>query len=95
MFELTEELCDGLPAYRRMGSGSEMWMEFNASLSKWMVRQGVSRGTNKGYAHCSVAGGSRLPQDCTPGTWQVWSNNLFDSQAAVTVVLLSPLPRQI
>ena len=92
VFELTEELCDGLPAYKRIGTRNEMWLEYNADLFKWKVRQTASRGTAKGHASCSVVSAC-LPQDCPEGMWQVWSDSQFDVQTGVSVVCLSPIPR--
>ncbi len=94
IYELTEEMCDGLPTYKRIGSRNEMWMEFNSSLSKWMVRQAASRGSNKAYAYCPTRG-TCLPHECPIGTWQIWSNNVFECQSSVVVALISPLPRHI
>lgn len=47
VFDPTTDMSGGWPAYR-IRSGEDWWMEYDAVLSRWWIRQSTCRGTNKG-----------------------------------------------
>ena len=93
IFEPTDEMCDGLPVYRKKGN-ADIWLEFNTSVMDWFVRPTSSRGTSKGWAYVKLES-LCLPQDISTGRWHVWTGERFELQAAASIACLSPVPAHI
>ncbi len=91
MYEPTNEICNGLPAYRKKGD-AEIWMECipDASEFKWYIKPVANRGPSNitSFAYCAVASEAPgLPQDCIRGGWKVGAVSEFEVQVAVQAVL--------
>ncbi len=92
VYELTNQMCGGLPVFQKKGSGG-LWLEFLRTELRWSVVRTAERGTTTSYAFTSTGAGMCLPQDCPSGKWQVWMGSEGKQpDASVTVTLLSEVP---
>ena len=88
VYEPTIELCGGLPAFQKKGSGN-VWLEYYSS--KWYVRPKIDRGTKKGWAFI-MSERPCFPHDCDEGAWFAdmdVDSNEFESAPLVALTLLS------
>ncbi len=92
-YEPTNEVCDDLPVYQKKGNDT-IWLEFNRGLNYWFVRSTSNRGTNKGWAYCSVEVPC-LPQDCPASTWKVYNSEEFATMTSLRMQLLSAPPQNL
>ena len=83
VYKPTEELCGNATVYVMVGDGSK-WLEFNAALKTWQVKETAHKGTNLSWANCAVPV-KCLPEDCPPGMWEVYDGTKFNTQSAVTI----------
>ena len=84
IYEPTEELSGGLPAYqKKCGRGGDMWLEYSAST--WFIRK--ERGTKSCRAYNEIARPC-LPHDCSAGLWHVNTHDsTYESSPALTATL--------
>lgn len=87
IFEPTDEICDGQPAYQKKGNET-VWLEFYRESNYWFVRSTANRGTNKGWAYCT-ANGPCLPHTRPASTWKVYNGSQFETIPSFQIQLLS------
>lgn len=87
-FELTDELCNDKPVYRKKGD-STTWLEAvktNAGTWRWYVKPTSARGPDSsvcfGYGTCETL---KDPHECE--SWYVYDDSKFVLETGVTCVL--------
>lgn len=93
VFEPTDDICNGMPVYQKMGD-PDTWMEMvktPAGKWRWYVKPTHERGPCNSV--CFAYGTSDevvLPQDCDAGSWNVHDGNTFVPQPEVSCDLTAP-----
>ena len=83
MYRPTQELCNNASVYAKVGNGDK-WLEYNAIVKEWQVKETADKGTDDGIAYCTVPA-KCLPEKCPAAQWQVYDGTKFDPQPAITI----------
>ena len=84
VYETTTEISDDMPVYVmiRAGSTGSSRFLYDNDAGDWKVRSEYI------VLYCDVPA-KCSPHECQVGQWQVWNDNDFEYQPAVTVVMLA------
>ena len=94
IYEPTSRLSAGMPVYYKYyKTGAKLCLEYNASLTRWQMKDSYSIGTDHCYAYCIVPV-KCLPQLCPAGQWRVVDGTKFTPQPAVTIAVITQQEEQ-
>ena len=68
-YEPIEEMVGHASVYRKVGD-ADIWIEYNESRGKWLLKSTSSRGTDRGYAYAAISPPKPL-EECPLSCWQV------------------------
>ena len=84
-YKPTEEMSGNVTVYVMVEDGTK-WLEYNASIKQWQVKETEHKGTNLAWATCDVPV-KCLPEHCPSGKWRVAASasSPFVLQPAITI----------
>ena len=86
VYKPTNEMCNNATVYQKVVGvqGGNIWLEYNAPMREWQVKETEHKGTDLSWADCNVPT-KRLPQECPAGKWYVHDGTKFVPQPAMKV----------
>ena len=87
-YEPIDEIVGNATAYKKMGDGTDMWIEYYAGTGKWIVRNSSARGTSTGCATATISPARPL-EDCPSSCWQMEDGHSWVNQASFSVSISS------
>ena len=86
-YEPIDELVGNASVYKKLGDGIDVWIEYSATIGRWLVRTTADRGTDKGYARAISP--PRALEDCAISCWEMYDGSSWVRQASFSVVVSS------
>ena len=69
-YEPIDEILGNATVYKKMGDGTDVWIEYHAGTGKWIVRRTSDRGTCWGFATATISPARPL-EDCPSSCWHI------------------------
>ncbi len=85
MYDPTEEVVDGVTAYRKRGD-ADMWLQYSKASKDWSFQNLPNRGTGNAYAFV-VCDPLRLPDQCEGLVWRIARGSSHVACPSLTVTV--------
>ena len=83
VYKPTSTMCSNVTVYEK-AMGGNVYLQYNASGSSWLVKEIEDRNGDFCWASCTVPA-KCLPQECPVGKWYVLDGRMHVHQSSVTI----------